>query len=195
MQIAQAQTRYTPDEYLALEEQADFKSEYHDGEIIPMAGGSFNHNEIITNFSTLKSTLRKHNYRLFINDVRVWIPEHQRFTYPDVIVTKGEPSPYQNRTDTLLNPALIVEVLSRSTQEYDQGDKFKFYCSLPDFQEYLLINQYKIEVQQYYYKSRLGWLSRTYESSSDVNTLTSLELDISVADLYEGVTFDQEFSG
>lgn len=192
MQTAEAKTRYTPDEYLALEEQAEFKSEYHDGEIMPMAGGSFNHNEIITNFSSLKATLRRQGYRLFTNDVRVWIPKYQRFTYPDVLVTRGEPARYQDRTDTLLNPSLIVEVLSKSTQEYDQGEKFKFYRSIPDLRDYLLINQYEVDVQQYTKTDNDFWIFRAYESSSDVIALTSIEVEIAVADIYEGVTFEPE---
>lgn len=86
MQTAKAKTRYTPEKYLALEEQAKFKSEYHDGEIISMAGGSFNHNEIITNSCGLKAILRQQGYRLFTHGVRVWIPKDQRFTYSDILV-------------------------------------------------------------------------------------------------------------
>ncbi len=194
MQTAEAKTRYTPEEYLALEEQAEFKSEYHDGEIIPMAGGSFNHNEIITNFCGLKAILRQQGYHLFTNDVRVWIPKYQRFTYPDILVTRGESSHYQNRTDTLLNPSLIIEVLSKSIQDYDQGDKFKFYRSIPDLQEYLLINQYDLEEKQYTKTDSDFWMFRAYETAADTITLTSIDVELAVTTIYEGITFEPKQS-
>jgi Uma2 family endonuclease len=107
MQATESKPCYTPAEYFALEDQAEFKSEYYDGEIIPRAGGSFNHNEIITNIGQLKSTLRSKGYRLYSSDVKLWISKYRKGTYPDVMVIEGEPKQYDNRTDTLLNPRLI----------------------------------------------------------------------------------------
>ncbi len=138
----QTQTRtYTPEEYLELEEKAEYKSEYRDGEIIPMAGGTTNHNKIALNFAAaLKYGLKKQNYDVYIGDVRLWIPRYRQYTYPDVMLIKGEPI-YQNaNTTTVMNPLLIAEVLSKSTSNYDQGDKFLYYRSIPEFQEYILIN-------------------------------------------------------
>lgn len=90
----------------------------------------------------------------------------------------------------MLNTSLIVEVLSKSTQEYDQGDKVKFYRSIPDLQEYLLINQYELDVQQYTKTDNDFWIFRAYETSSDTITLASIDLEITVASLYEGITFE-----
>lgn len=190
MQAIETQKRYTPAEYLALEDQAEFRSEYHDGEIIPMAGGSFNHNEIITNICSIKATLRSKGYRLYSSDVRVWISKYRKFTYPDVMVVQNQPIPYENRTDTLINPCLIIEVLSKSTEEYDQGNKFKYYRSIPDLQEYVLINQYEIEIQHYTKTDGGLWIYRAYESRDDTIMFTSINTEIAVATLYEGVSFE-----
>lgn len=122
----QTQTRYyTPEEYLELEEKAEFKNEYRDGEIVAMTGGTTNHNEIAGNlYAHLKFGLRSKNYRVYIGDVRVWIPRYRQYTYPDVMVIEGEPIYTEKGTTTVMNPSLIAEVLSPSTQNYDQGDKF-----------------------------------------------------------------------
>jgi Uma2 family endonuclease len=192
MQATEIKPHYTPAEYFALEDQAEFKSEYYNGEIIPMAGGSFNHNEIITNIGQLKSTLRSKGYRLYSSDVKLWIPKYGKGTYLDVMVIKGEPEQYDNRTDTLLNPRLIIEVLSKSTEDYDQGDKFKFYRSIPDLQEYLLISQYEIDIQHYTKAEGGFWIYRTYETLEEMIALTAIDTDISVASIYEGIAFEAQ---
>jgi Uma2 family endonuclease len=195
MQTAAVESKYTPAEYLALEEQAECRSEYNDGKIIPMAGGSFNHNRIINRICAyLLNTLRDKPYEPFSSDVRLWIPRYRKFTYPDVMVVQGQPIPYDNRTDTLLNPLLIFEVLPRSAEEYDQGDKFKFYRSIADLQEYVLINQYELEIQHYAKTDSNFWLYRTYEATDDVIVLSSIDTEIKVADIYHGISFDSSFS-
>jgi Uma2 family endonuclease len=189
MQATKVKKHYTSSEYLALEEQAEFRSEYHDGEIIPMAGGSFIHNEIITNICSIKETLRSKGYRLYSSDVRVWIPKYRKFTYPDVMVVQNQPIAYENRTDTLINPRLIIEVLSKSTEEYNQSDKFKYYRSIPDLQEYLLVNQYELEIQHYAKVDGGFWIYRAYESINDTIVLTFIDTEITVATIYESVSF------
>jgi Uma2 family endonuclease len=192
MQALDIPTRYTPAEYLALEERAEFRSEYHDGEITPMAGGSLNHNEIITNLGLMKPKLRERGYRLYSSDVRVWISRYRKFTYPDVMVVAGEPVTYENRQDTLTNPRLIIEVLSKSTEGYDQTHKFKYYRSLPDLQEYVLINQYELEIHQYTKADGGFWLFRAYESETETVKLGSVGVELTVAEIYQGVTFAPE---
>ncbi|MEL7418652.1 MAG: Uma2 family endonuclease, partial [Cyanobacteria bacterium J06555_3] len=123
---------YTPEEYLQLEEQAEYKSEYRDGAIIPMTGGTTNHNEISGNvYANLKFGLKKQNYRVYIADVRLWIPRHRLYTYPNVMLIKGEPIYADKGTTTVTNPVMIIEVLSPSTQNYDLGEKFTYYRSIP----------------------------------------------------------------
>ena len=185
------QRYYTPEEYLALEEAAEFKSEYHDGEIVPMTGGSINHNRICGNVcASLKFLLRGKNKEIFMSDLRLWIPRYQRYTYPDVMVIQGNPALHNNRTDTITNPVLIVEVLSKSTQNYDHTDKFRYYRSIPEFQEYVLINEYELEIEQYTKTGEAQWLLREFETEDAKIAFSSVDLEIAIADIYEGVDFN-----
>ncbi|MFZ1029342.1 MAG: Uma2 family endonuclease [Limnoraphis robusta] len=191
--MTQTQTRiYTPEEYLELEEQAEFKNEYRDGEILPMAGGTTNHNEIAGNVLVfLKFALRGKDYRVFIGDVRLWIPQNRTYTYPDIMVIQGEPIYQENRRDIVTNPRLIVEVLSKSTQGYDQGDKFRSYRSIPSFQEYILIDQYRFYIEQFSKNTENKWVLTDYEGEDAVLTLESVELQMSLGEIYERVNFEQ----
>ncbi|MCZ8066887.1 MAG: Uma2 family endonuclease, partial [Microcystis sp. LE17-20D] len=128
------------EEYHNLETIAEVKHEYHDGEIIEMTGGSINHNSILINLIVLlKLALRGTNYRLQSSDLRLWIPQYNRGLYPDLMIIAGEPSFSDNRNDEILNPCLIIEVLSPSTSSYDRGDKFRYYRSIPQLNQYLLV--------------------------------------------------------
>jgi Uma2 family endonuclease len=195
MQATEIKPHYSPAEYFALEDQAEFKSEYYDGEIVPMTGGSFNHNRIINRICAyLLNALQGKNYEPFSSDIKLWIPKYRKGTYPDVMVIEGEPEQYNNRTDTLLNPRLIIEVLSKSTEEYDRVDKFKFYRSIPDLQEYLLISQYEIDIQHYTKAEGGFWIYRTYETLEETIALTAINTDINVANIYEGIVFEDQSS-
>jgi Uma2 family endonuclease len=192
MQTTEVKKRYTPEEYLALEEKAEFRSEYQDGEIIPMTGGSLNHNRIINRVCAfLLYALRGKNCEPFSSDVRLWISKYGKFTYPDVMVIQGEPVLYQNRTDTVENPRLIIEVSSKSTEDYDKKDKLKYYRSIPTLQEYVLINQYELEIQQYTKSDGDFWIYRVYESTEDIVKFGSIEVEMTVAEIYEGVSFEE----
>ncbi|HAX80410.1 MAG TPA: hypothetical protein DCY88_32385 [Cyanobacteria bacterium UBA11372] len=143
------QRTYTPDEYRKLEETAEFRSEYRDGEIVPMTGGTINHNRITRNICTfLQLGLRGKNAEPFMSDLRLWIPRYRRATYPDVMVISGEPVFNEGRNDEVLNPILIVEVLSNSKEDFARTNKFRFYHSIPEFREYILVDQYEFLVEQ-----------------------------------------------
>jgi Uma2 family endonuclease len=189
--MVQVQRRYyTTEEYLQQEEQADTRSEYRDGDIIPMAGGTTNHNEIVTNLCAgLKLPLRQKGYRLFTENVRVWIDRYRVYTYPDVMVIAGEPNYHGTGTTTVINPCLIVEVMSKSTKNYDQGDKFDYYRSLPDLQEYVLVEQSRVHVLQYSKTTAGKWLLTELETETDLLEFTSVSIALSLADLYTGVDF------
>ncbi|WP_445245250.1 Uma2 family endonuclease [Microcoleus sp. OTE_8_concoct_300] len=189
--LTQTQKLYSPEEYLALEEVAESKSEYIDGEIVPMTGGTPNHNDIAGNFyAHLKFALRGQNYKVFIGDLRLSIPRYHLYTYPDVMVVKGEPVLLDDRTDTIINPLMIVEVLSKSTKNYDQGDKFDYYRSIPEFREYILIDQYKFYVEQFVKTSENKWLLSEYESADEVLALSSLPFQVQLGEIYEGIRFE-----
>lgn len=187
--VIQVQSRlYTPEEYLALEEVAEDKSEYRDGEIAPMTGGSTDHNEIAGNlYAHLKFALRSQPYKIFIGDVRLWIPAYRLFTYPDVMLIAGEPAYYSEQTDTVTNPQMIVEVLSKSTRNYDQGDKFDAYRAIPEFQEYVLVDQYQVYVKQFTKTADGYWLLKEYREEQQTLVLTSVYFAIRLTEIYEGV--------
>jgi Uma2 family endonuclease len=185
------QQYYTPEEYLKLEEAAEYKSEYLDGQIVPMAGGSTNHNQIALNFSTeLNFAFKKQNYRVYMGNVRLWIPERRFYTYPDVMLIAGEPEYYNNRTDTVTNPQVIVEVLSDSTQGYDREEKFRAYRTIASFQEYLLIDQNSIHIDHFSQTGKKRWELREYDQEDEALALTTVPCEISLLDLYNKVKFE-----
>jgi Uma2 family endonuclease len=192
MTMTQAPPRlYTPEEYLELEARADCKSEYRDGAIVPMAGGTTNHNELALNIAAaLKLALRQQNYKVYIGDVRLWIPQYSQYTYPDVMVIQGQPLYDDSSKTTITNPLLIVEVLSKSTQNYDQGDKFTYYRSIPEMQEYILIDQKQFHVIQHCKIETGQWLLSEYHGEEAVLTLKAIDFTISLSDLYSGIDFN-----
>ena len=135
--------KYTPDEYLALEEKADYRSEFENGAIVAMAGGSLNHARIIRNVDRAFGRKIKKDCESLTTDVKVRVENYRKFYYPDVLVICGEPQFYQQRDDTITNPILIVEVLSDSTEAKDRGEKFAAYQTLESLQEYILVSQDK----------------------------------------------------
>ena len=188
--------KYTPEEYLGLEEKSEIRHEYCNGEIVEMTGGTTNHNRIIINLvAFLKFALRDGKTSLFTSDVRLWIPASRCYTYPDVQIICGEIAYPENRQDTVTNPSAIVEVLSKSTRNYDKGDKFQFYRSIPTFREYVTIDQYSLCVEQYIKKEDGKWLISYLESEESVLSLSAVKFDISLKDLYEGVKFEEEGEG
>jgi len=190
MVVQVAKRYYSPEEYLVWEAGADFRSEYLDGEIVPMAGGTTNHNEIVTNLCVaLKPPLRAKGYRLFTENLRVWIERYRIYTYPDVMVIAGEPIYSGAGTTTVVNPSLIVEVASKSTKNYDQGDKFDYYRSLPSFQEYVLVEQDRWRVVQHLKTPSGQWLLTDYETQDAVMELASLDLAVALSEIYAEVDF------
>ena len=184
---------YSPDEYRELEETAEFRNEYRHGEIVQMTGGSINHSQIIGNiYAFLKSALRGKNARPFMSDLRLWIPRYRRGTYPDVMVVEGEVVCTEGRKDEILNPVLIVEVLSTSTKDFEREDKFRFYRSIPEFREYVLVNQSEFLVAQYIKTESNEWLFREYEGESAIVSFASLEVQMSMLDIYELVVFETQ---
>ncbi|RCJ31981.1 hypothetical protein A6770_19220 [Nostoc minutum NIES-26] len=189
MQVTE-QRYYTPEEYLELEEAADYKSEYIDGQIIPMAGGTLNHNQIALNLSSeLNFAFKRQNYRVCMSDVRLWIHQKRIYTYPDVMILAGEPEYFNNRTDIIVNPQVIVEVLSKSTKGHDREDKFEAYRTISTFQEYLLIDQTRIHVEQFSKTGKKQWTLREYDEEDEAIALATVPFKISLQDLYNKVNF------
>jgi Uma2 family endonuclease len=190
MQLTQKQY-YTPEEYLELEATAEYKSEYIDGQIIPMAGASINHNRITGNFyAALNFAFKNQNYEVFMGDIRLWIPQKLIYTYPDVIIIADELEFFNNRTDTITNPQVITEVLSKSTKSYDREDKFAAYRTIPTFQEYLLIDQNRIHVEQFSKIGKKRWNLCEYDEEDENISLITVPFTISLQDLYNKVNFE-----
>ncbi|HLO87244.1 MAG TPA: Uma2 family endonuclease [Nostocaceae cyanobacterium] len=184
---------YTPEEYLELEAKAEYKSEYRDGEIIPIPGGTTNHNTILVNFCR-KFPVRINNeiYRTYISDIKLWINNYRLYTYPDLMVVRGKPI-YEGKNPTnIINPFLIVEVLSKSTKDYDRKEKFKYYRSIPDFQEYIMIDQYSFNVEQFFQLNNGQWIFQEYDGEDAILTLKSVDLEILLRDIYELVDFAEK---
>jgi Uma2 family endonuclease len=193
MQVMQVtkERRYSPEEYLALEEAADYKSEYIDGHIIPMAGGSTNHNQIAINFSTeLNFAFKRLDLLVFMSGVRLWITKKHIYTYPDVMVVAGEPEYFNRRNDTITNPKAIIEVLSNSTKGYDRGGKFEIYRTISTFEEYLLISQNRIHVEQFSKTANKRWSMQEHDEDDEIITLTSVEFKIPIVDIYNKVILE-----
>jgi Uma2 family endonuclease len=182
---------YTPEQYLALEEKATDKHEYRDGEIVVMPGGTRNHNQIALNFCRqFPLSIKGQDYYIYISDIRLWIPQHRLYTYPDVIIIKGKPIYEGKGTVNVTNPLIIIEVLSQSTRDYDRTDKFAYYRSIPEFQEYILIDQYRFYVSQYFKQADGKWIFNDYKGEEAVLKFASDEFEISLQDLDQRVNFE-----
>ncbi|MFB8795311.1 MAG: Uma2 family endonuclease [Microcoleus sp.] len=193
MLVQTKQKFYTLDEYRELEETAEFRNEYRDGEIVQMSGGTINHSRIIRNLSrVLGNLLEGQPYELFHNDLRLWIPRYRRGTYPDVMLIEGKPVFNDGRSDEILNPVLIVEVLSKSTKDFDREDKFRFYRSIPEFREYVLINQSEFLVEQYIKTESNQWLFQEYEGEAATVSFASVGFKISMSEIYAKVVFETQ---
>jgi Uma2 family endonuclease len=191
-QIMQAVEKkdFTLQEYLQLEEKSDLKNEYIDGRIIPMAGGTVNHNRIAGNFyAALNFALKQTENEVFNSDMRLWIPKQRIYTYPDITIIVGEPEFFDNRQDTITNPKIIIEVLSKSTENYDREGKFKAYRTIPSFEEYLLVEQNRISIEHYSKTANKRWSLQEYDEEDELINLVSISLEIRLQDLYNKVKF------
>jgi Uma2 family endonuclease len=183
----------SPEEYLEIEVKSEERHEYINGQIIPMTGGTPNHNQIAGNFyAALNFALKRQPYRVFVTDQRLWIPQKRINTYPDVMIIAGELEFQEGRKDTLTNPIMIGEVLSKSTKSYDRDEKFAAYRTIGSFQEYLLIDQYTMHVEQYSKTDNNRWIFTEYEDADVTISLASIYFEISLADIYDKVDFDTQ---
>ncbi|MGI0480766.1 Uma2 family endonuclease [Geminocystis sp. CENA526] len=190
--VAQLKVKYyTPEEYLELEEKSDTRNEYIDGEIIAMTGGATNHNQIAGNFyRAFPLTINDKDYYIYINDVKLWIEDYRFYTYPDLMIIEGKPL-YQSDNNTIvINPKVIIEVLSDSTQKYDKTEKFRAYRSLPSLQEYILISQSGYYVEQFIKQTEQQWLFNAIEGENNQLSLASIDFSISFNNLYQRIIFN-----
>lgn len=181
----QPTTLYSAAEYLAMERASSEKHEYAFGEIFAMTGASVTHNRIVTNLVlAIGNQLRGRPCDVFTGDLRLCVEREYRYTYPDMVVVCGEPQFLDNQFDTLLNPDVIVEVLSDSTSSYDRGEKFEQYRGISSFREYLISDQARVHVEVFSKQTDNAW--RFWESNSLHETvhLTSVDVSIPIAEIY-----------
>jgi Uma2 family endonuclease len=181
-------TTTSEDEYLEVERRSETKHELISGLIVAMAGGTFRHNDVAANTLTaLRVLLRGKGCKAVGSDQRVHVPATGLFTYPDVTVVCGTPEFHPKDRDTLLNPRVLVEVLSDSTEAYDRGAKFAHYRSIPSFVEYLLVAQDEPRVEHFKRFETGQWLLTVYRGESARVELPALGCELRVGELYEGV--------
>jgi Uma2 family endonuclease len=190
--IAQTEKRtYTTEEYLELELSSAIRSEFRNGEILPMTGGTPRHNRISGNlYIALSMALKRQPYETFHVDQRLWIPDANLYTYPDVMVVPKPIALQSGRKDTVVSPCFIGEVLSRSTQNFDRTEKFAAYRTIPSFQEYLLVDQYRIHVEHHVKTAVNQWLFSEYDEPTTMLSLRTFELQIQIADFYDNIDLD-----
>ncbi len=181
-------TFLTSEQYLEIERKAEFKSEYYQGEMFAMAGAKEGHNLVVANLiSELHQQLRPRPCRVYPSDMRVRISPSGLYTYPDVTVVCGEPQFVDQERDTLLNPNLIVEVLSPSTEAYDRGRKFKHYRSIESVSEYLLVASEQITAELFTRQPDGSWLLVEVSRLEDSLHLQSVGCRLTLADIYQKV--------
>lgn len=192
MTVATEKQIYTPEEYLKLEAESTDKHEYRDGEIILMTGGTTNHNKLAGKFyAKILLALEDQDCEVYVGDVRLWISRYREYTYPDVMIVEGKPIYQTPGTTTIINPSLIVEVLSKSTKARDLGDKFRYYRSIPEFKEYILIDQYSVLVEHFVKTVEGKWVLTEYETKEAVLKLESVQFEITLQELYKRVNFSE----
>lgn len=179
---------YTIEDYLELQSQVDYKIAYHEGEVFAMAGGTVNHSLLSSRAGTmLSNALKDRKCNVFQSDLMIGYNE-ENYVYADASVICGKPEVYDENKNAVKNPCLIVEVLSNETAEYDRGEKFKKYQKLNTFEEYVLISQHKVWVEVFFKQASVDfWQYYSYNSLEEKIRLHSLEIELSMAELYEGI--------
>jgi Uma2 family endonuclease len=182
----------SPEQYLEMERVSEEKHEYYKGEIFAMAGASIPHNEISFNINRLVASFAHgKGCKLFGSDFRIHIPERSLFTYPDFSIVCGKSETSDVYTDNLTNPTVIVEILSKSTKDYDRGTKFFLYRSIKSLKEYILIDSTSISVELFIRQKDNSWNLTEYKQLSDSFYISTIGLTIFLRDIYDDVSFDE----
>ena len=180
----------SPEEYLAEERAALDKHEYYQGEVFAMSGASLKHNVIFSNlFTDIGSKLKGKGCRPYGSDLRIHIPKNTLYTYPVISIICGEADLTDKEFDTATNPSVIIELLSKSTRNYDKGEKFTLYRDIDTLKEYLLVDTEKIYVEKHIRNADGSWQLTDYKSLENSFTIDSLQINILLTDIYEGISF------
>jgi Uma2 family endonuclease len=189
--VAYGKKRFTIEEYLAFEEITTEKHEYYKEEIFAMSGAKIPHNIISGNlYFRLREKLNGKSCRPFNSDQRIHIPLNTLFTYPDISIICGEPETLNNDNLNLLNPTVIIEVLSPSTKDYDRGEKFKLYRDIQSLREYILVDSQSIHIEVFRINDTNHWELEEYKTSDAGLFIKTINEALPVTDVYEGVSFE-----
>jgi len=187
-----AVTKVTEEQYLAIDRAAEFRSEFLDGEIIAMSGGSPRHSKLQINLALeVETALRGTPCQAFSSDLRVRVSPRM-YTYPDLTVVCGEPLVADDRQDILLNPKVIFEVLSPSTEYYDRGVKFRRYREIKSLTDYILVDQDQARIEQFTRGEAHTWTFRDYQDASEILLIESIGVSLPIARIYERIEFPSE---
>lgn len=190
---AMPKTKLTPEEYLEFERNSEIKHEYFDGEIFAMAGAKRNHNQIVGNLTGLVwQHLKGKDCEFYPTDMRVFVPKTGLYTYPDLVVVCGEPKFKDSIFDTLLNPILLIEVLSDTTESYDRGKKFQHYRSIESLQEYVLVSQDEARIEKYVKHGAGFWLLSEAVGLDAEIKFDSIDCVIALGEVYDKIDFSDE---
>lgn len=177
------------EEYLAREAEAEYKSEYRDGRIVSMSGASFAHNLICTNIQAeIRQQLKTKPCQVLGGDFRTKVGAARLYTYPDVLVVCGEPKFDDRDKNALVNPTILVEVLSKSTETYDRGEKFEYYKKLNSLREYVLVSQNQARIEHFALQGG-GWASQELRTLDDTLVLDSIDCRVAVREIYHKIDF------
>lgn len=189
------ESRFSLEEYLSRERVAEFKSEFYQGEIFAMTGGSPTHNDIGVNLvSSLKNRLRGTGCRPSASDQRIRIPANGLCTYPDASVVCGDRHFDDKDNDAITNPVVVFEVLSKSTERYDRGRKFDLYRELDSLREYVLVSQTEAQVERFLRQDDGNWLLTILKGPDAILEFASLDVSLTLSEIYEDVEFQPEES-
>jgi Uma2 family endonuclease len=186
------QRYYTREEYLVLEDQAEYKSEYYNGEIFAMAGGSRNHSVICFNLNWgIREAIANKDCVGFDSNMKLDIPRVNLFVYPDLMVVCGEIEFLENRNDVLKNPVFVIEVLSPNTESFDRGKKFSYYRTVPSIREYVLVSQAEPLVEVFYKQDEKTWRYTVIKGLENTVTFQTLQCELALKDIYQKVEWQE----
>lgn len=193
MGLPQTTIRYTPEEYLRRERDATERHQFYHGEIFAMAGGSAQHSLIIANVSReVGNHLKSKPCRLYESNLRIRVPRTTLYTYPDASIICGplQFDPLDLKNETVLNPRLLIEVLSPSTEAYDRGGKFENYQQIESLQEYVLVSSELARVETFFRQNDGTWLYTSTTVPNAAVRLRSLDIELPLSEIYSGITFE-----
>ena len=190
--LLKEENKISPEEYLVSERKSEIRNEYFDGEIFAMAGASREHNQIASNIvRILGNQLLEKPCSVFSSDMKVKIKEIGKYTYPDIVVVCEKEEFENENKDVLLNPVVIIEILSDSTEAYDRGDKFAHYQRLNSFVEYILISQYFWRLEKFTRQDNGTWIYSKYETDGNVVKIEAVNCELPVSEIYRKVNLDK----